>query len=37
MGPVYTVEAVVGVDHNVQKINGKWLIVDSAGSIATLG
>ena len=21
--------AVVGVDHNVQKINGKWLIVDS--------
>jgi ketosteroid isomerase-like protein len=31
------VEAVVGVDHNVQKINGKWLIVDSAGSIATLG
>jgi ketosteroid isomerase-like protein len=31
------IEAVVGVDHNVQKINGKWLIVDSAGSIATLG
>jgi ketosteroid isomerase-like protein len=31
------VAAVVGVDHNVQKINGKWLIVDSAGSIASLG
>ena len=31
------IEAVVGVDHNVQKINGKWLIVDSAGAIATLG
>jgi hypothetical protein len=31
------VEAVVGVDHNVQKINGKWLIVDSAGSVAKLG
>ena len=22
--------AVVGVDHQVQKIDGKWLIVDSA-------
>jgi hypothetical protein len=31
------VAAVVGVDHNVQKINGRWLIVDSAGSIASLG
>jgi ketosteroid isomerase-like protein len=29
--------AVVGVDHNVQKINGKWLIVDSAGAVASLG
>ncbi len=28
---------VVGVDHNVQKINGKWLIVDSTGAIASLG
>jgi hypothetical protein len=24
--------AVVAVDHNVQKINGKWLIVDSSGA-----
>ena len=28
------VVAYVGVDHNVQKINGKWLIVDSAASTA---
>ena len=27
---------VVSVNHNVQRINGKWLIVDSAGSDATL-
>ena len=27
---------VVSVNHNVQKIGGKWLIVDSAGSNATL-
>jgi ketosteroid isomerase-like protein len=26
------VMAVVAVDHNVQKINGKWLIVDSSGA-----
>ena len=26
------VVAYVGVDHNVQKINGKWLIVDSAAA-----
>jgi ketosteroid isomerase-like protein len=25
-----------GVDHQVQKINGKWLIVDSAGATAVL-
>jgi len=25
------------VDHKVQKINGKWLIVDSAGATAELG
>jgi hypothetical protein len=31
-----TVMAVVGVDHNVQKINGKWLIVDSAGATPVL-
>jgi ketosteroid isomerase-like protein len=30
------VVAIVGVDHNLQKINGKWLIVDSAASPATL-
>lgn len=30
------VASVVGVDHNVQKINGKWLIVDSAGATASL-
>jgi len=28
---------VVGVDHNVQKINGKWLITSSAGATPTLG
>ncbi len=27
---------VVAVNHNVQKINGKWLIVDSAGATAML-
>jgi hypothetical protein len=27
---------VVGVDHNVQKINGKWLIVNSAGAAPVL-
>ena len=27
---------VVGVNHQVQKINGKWLIVDSAGANAVL-
>jgi ketosteroid isomerase-like protein len=26
------VMAVVAVDHNVQKINGRWLIVDSSGA-----
>jgi ketosteroid isomerase-like protein len=31
-----TVMAVAGVDHTLQKINGKWLIVDSAGAPATL-
>jgi ketosteroid isomerase-like protein len=31
------VVSVVGVDHNVQKINGKWLIVDSAGASPVLG
>src|SRR5438477_8459797 len=30
------VMAVAGVDHTLQKINGKWLIVDSAGAPATL-
>jgi ketosteroid isomerase-like protein len=30
------VAAVAGVDHRLQKINGKWLIVDSAGAPATL-
>jgi SnoaL-like protein len=28
--------SVVGVDHNLQKINGTWLIVDGSGSTATL-
>jgi ketosteroid isomerase-like protein len=27
---------VVAVNHNVQKINGKWLIIDSAGATAVL-
>ena len=27
---------VVGVDHQVQKIDGRWMIVDSAASTATL-
>lgn len=31
------VMAVVGVDHNLQKIDGKWLIVSGSGSAATLG
>lgn len=30
------VMAVVGVDHQVQEINGRWLIVDSAASPASL-
>lgn len=30
------VVSYVGVDHNVQKIDGRWLIVDSAASPATL-
>lgn len=30
------VMAVAGVDHRLQKINGKWLIVDSAGAPASL-
>jgi ketosteroid isomerase-like protein len=30
------VMAVAGVDHRLQKINGKWLIVDSAGAPAKL-
>jgi len=29
------VTAVVGVDHNLQKINGKWLIVSGAGGAPT--
>jgi ketosteroid isomerase-like protein len=31
-----TVEPPVGVDHDLQKINGKWLIVDSAGASPVL-
>jgi hypothetical protein len=31
-----TVMAVAGVDHTLQKIDGKWLIVDSAGAPAAL-
>ena len=31
------VMAVAGVDHTLQKINGNWLIVDSAGAPAVLG
>jgi hypothetical protein len=30
------VDAVVGVDHDVQKINGKWLVVSSVGSTPVL-
>jgi hypothetical protein len=30
------VVVVVGVDHNLQKINGKWLIVSGSGSPAVL-
>jgi SnoaL-like domain len=30
------VMAVAGVDHTLQKINGEWLIVDSAGAPAVL-
>jgi len=31
------VVGVAGVNHTLQKINGKWLIIDSAGVNATLG
>ena len=31
------VASVVGVDHNVQLIHGKWLIVSSVGATASLG
>jgi hypothetical protein len=31
------VMAIAGVDHTLQKINGQWLIVDSAGAPAVLG
>jgi ketosteroid isomerase-like protein len=30
------VMSVVGVDHNLQKIHGRWLIVDASASAATL-
>jgi hypothetical protein len=30
-------QSVIGVDHNLQKIDGKWLIVDASASTATLG
>jgi hypothetical protein len=30
------VVALAGVTHTLQKINGEWLIIDSAGSTATL-
>ncbi len=30
------VMSVIGVDHNLQKIDGKWLIVDASASTATL-
>jgi ketosteroid isomerase-like protein len=29
--------SVVGVDHNLQKIDGRWLIVSGSGAPATLG
>jgi ketosteroid isomerase-like protein len=28
--------SVIGVDHNLQRIDGKWLIVDASASTATL-
>jgi ketosteroid isomerase-like protein len=31
-----TVVSLAGVTHTLQKINGQWLIIDSAGSTATL-
>ena len=31
-----TVVALAGVTHTLQKVNGKWLITNSAGSTATL-
>jgi hypothetical protein len=31
------VALLVGVDHNLQKIDGRWLIVDGAASATTLG
>jgi len=31
------VVSVIGVDHNLQRIDGKWLIVDASASTATLG
>ena len=31
------VMSVIGVDHNLQRINGKWLIIDASASTATLG
>jgi hypothetical protein len=30
------VKAVLGVDHQVQKIDGRWLIISSAASVASL-
>jgi SnoaL-like domain len=33
----HKVEDIVAVDHNVQKINGKWLIVSSSGATPVLG
>jgi hypothetical protein len=30
------VMSVIGVDHNLQRINGKWLIIDASASAATL-
>jgi hypothetical protein len=31
------VVAIAGVTHTLQKINGQWLIINSAGSTARLG
>jgi ketosteroid isomerase-like protein len=31
------VVGVAGVTHTLQKVNGRWLIINSAGSTATLG